>query len=97
MSIKSTEHGRKVTDTVAADRIVLTNPDGDQVTIDNGWYSPLSWFPMPIIGCGLNDEPPAWKCVAHFNHDRIPVLTSTDGVSGPAAAVARVLGLERAG
>jgi hypothetical protein len=95
VNIKSAEYGEKVTDTVEADRIVLTSPDRNQVTIDNGWYSPLSWFPTPIIGCGLNDEPPAWKCVAHFNHDRIPVLTPIDGVSGPAAAVARVLGLER--
>ncbi len=95
VNIKSAEQGKRVRDTVNADRIVLTATDGNQVTIDNGWYSPLSWFPMPIIGCGLNDEPPAWKCVAHFNHDRIPVLTPIDGVSGPAAAVARVLGLER--
>ncbi|AYG69402.1 hypothetical protein CCGE531_25660 (plasmid) [Rhizobium sp. CCGE531] len=94
VSIRSSEDARAGNNTVAEDRIVLTDPDGNHVAIDNDWYSPLSWFPMPIIGCGLNDQPPAWKCVVNFNHDRIPVPTSADGVRDPTAAVARALGLE---
>lgn len=94
VNVKLSEDGRAGDNTVAADRIVLAAPDGNHVAIDNGWYSPLSWFPMPIIGCALNDEPPAWKCFANFNHDRIPVRTSADGVRDPTTAVARALGLE---
>jgi len=96
VSIKSSEDGTAGNNTVASNRIVLTDPDGNHVAIDNGWYAPLSWFPMPIIGCGLNDQPSAWKCVANFNHARIPVPTSADGGRDPTAAVARALGLEGA-
>ncbi len=94
VNIKFGEDERAGDSTVAANRIVLAAPNGNQVAIDNGWYSPLSWFPMPIIGCGLNDQPPAWKCVAYFNHDRIPVPLSADGVRDPTTAIARALGLE---
>lgn len=96
VSIKLSEDETTRNNPMAANRIVLTAPDGNHVTIDNGWYSPLSWLPMPIIGCGLNDQPPAWKCVANFNHDRIPVLRSANGVGSPTAAVAQVLGLKGA-
>ncbi|WP_143540715.1 hypothetical protein [Rhizobium sp. L43] len=75
--------------------IIVTASDGSQATIENGSYPALSWFPMPMIGCALQDSPSAWVCDAAFARTRIPMLQPKDGVTGPAIAVANVLGLTR--
>lgn len=31
--------------------------------------TPLAWVPMPVAGCGLIDQPPAWKCKIGFLYE----------------------------
>jgi hypothetical protein len=77
-------------------QIAVTTPDGTHITIDNGWLSARSWFPMPTPGCGLNDGKSTWECSAFFGHDSVNILSPVDGVTGAAFAVAKALGPQRA-
>lgn len=35
-----------------------------------GSVSPMAWFPVPVIGCGLVDSSSTWRCVAEFRHEQ---------------------------
>lgn len=52
--------------------------------------SPVSWYPMPVIGCTLIDSTSTWKCGAQFWHTRDQ---KSDNERNKLAVVARALGL----
>ena len=81
-----------VTETVTT----ITTPDGHRYTLRGGVAAPLSWLPMPILGCGLNSGAPSWDCVQQFKRDSfVPLeLTGPRYHQGPSALM-QALGLAR--
>lgn len=66
---------------------IVQMPDGTHHTLKNGTARPVSWLPMPVIGCTLISRDASWKCFAEFwrNHRR---LQNSD-----ASILAKALGL----
>jgi hypothetical protein len=63
-------------------------------TLFAGHAHPLSWIPLPIMGCSLNSAAPSWDCVVQFWRDNIG-LGGTGGYGGAAIeVVATALGLK---
>lgn len=73
----------------------VTMPDGRQYRLLGGTAAPLSWFPMPIMGCALNSGAPSWDCVTQFKRDGFtPIVTGDTRYGRDVAVLARVLGLK---
>ncbi|MBI1301936.1 MAG: hypothetical protein GC137_09815 [Alphaproteobacteria bacterium] len=76
---------------VKKEKITITTEDGEEYVLRGGYAAPLTWFPMPIIGCFLNSSPAAWNCFHGFQRDiNLPLNKSPDGRH----YLARALGLE---
>lgn len=65
----------------------IAMPDGRRFELSGGTAAPLSWIPMPIIGCALNSGNPSWECGAVFSRNRFTPIVSDN------RTLARVLGL----
>lgn len=80
---------RRVTTTV-------TMPDGRAHVLRGGTASPLKWFPMPAMGCGLNSGAPSWDCDAGFMRDSFtPIVEGNTRYSRDMLVLAEALGLKR--
>lgn len=76
--------------------LTITMPDGQDYTLKTGRASPLSWFPLPVMGCGLNSSVPSWDCDAGFMRRKSEPIISGEGRYGRDAEVlARASGLDR--
>lgn len=74
----------------------VTTPDGRQFELLGGVAGPLSWIPMPVMGCFLDSGTPAWRCDAGFWRDSgTPILSGTTRYSRDDVALARALRLKR--
>lgn len=74
----------------------ITMPSGRQLRLLGGHAAPLSWIPMPIMGCGLNSGAPSWDCDAGFWRKGFTPLVSGDTrYSRDNVVLARALGLKR--
>ncbi|PXA86062.1 hypothetical protein DMC47_35870 [Nostoc sp. 3335mG] len=74
--------------------ITISRSGSTIATVETGWARPLSWLPLPMIGCGLNDGQAKWECFAAFSREGIS--RKTGDTSSPVAVVAHALGLKRA-
>lgn len=76
------------------DQIEIRPAQGSPVALMTGIAAPLSWFPMPVLGCFLNASPGRWVCKAGFDHGGLRAL-GVDAEVGQeqSTAVARALGL----
>ena len=73
---------------------MVTMPDGNTFDLRGGVASPLTWFPMPIMGCALNSAAPSWECGMVFWRDSFTPIISGDTRYGRETALfARALGL----
>ncbi|MGO8503904.1 hypothetical protein AB9F35_20695 [Rhizobium leguminosarum] len=73
----------------------ITMPDGRRFQLLGGTAAPLSWIPMPIIGCFLNSGAPSWDCSAGFSRNGFtPIISSNTPYKGDSTALARALGLK---
>jgi hypothetical protein len=69
-------------------------PDGTSQKLVGGYAAPLSWFPLPFIGCGLNSGAPSWDCTAEFSRNiGQPLLSAPENDRRTLTALARSLGL----
>ena len=69
--------------------VALSTGSAAPLRLLSGWSSPLRWYPMPIMGCGLNSGIPAWQCVFEFGREsRFKRDRNT-----PERVIARALGL----
>ena len=79
----------RVTTTVAM-------PDGKIFTLLGGVAAPLSWLPMPVMGCGLNSGAPSWDCGAQFwRNGFTPIVPGNTRYSRDSIVLAEALGLKR--
>ncbi len=79
---------RQVTTTV-------TMPDGQRFELHGGTASPLSWIPMPFIGCFLNSSMAIWDCEWGFwRSDSKPLVSGTTRFDRDSVVLARALGLK---
>jgi hypothetical protein len=74
----------------------VTMPDGQPYQLLGGVAAPLSWIPMPIIGCFLNSGAPSWDCDAGFQRDSgTPIVSGDTRSSRDSVVLARALGLQK--
>jgi hypothetical protein len=69
-------------------------PDARRFELLGGVAAPLSWWPMPMMGCGLNSGAPSWDCTAGFwRNGFTPVVPGLTRYNRDMTALARTLGL----
>ena len=74
----------------------ITMPGGQSFQLLGGVAAPLSWIPMPVIGCGLNSGAAKWECDAGFwRNGFTPIVAGDTRYSRDSFALARALGLKR--
>ncbi|MCV9965124.1 hypothetical protein OIU34_24915 [Pararhizobium sp. BT-229] len=79
---------KRITTTIAM-------PDGRRFELFGGVASPLSWIPMPIMGCALNSGPPSWDCTAGFwRNGFTPIVSGNTRYSRDSTVLAKALGLK---
>lgn len=49
-------------------------PDGPRFPLRAAASTPLTWLPMPILGCSLNSGMNQWECVARFGRESAPTV-----------------------
>lgn len=76
--------------------IYIKNSTGTMVDLRSGYGAPLSWIPMPILGCALNSGAPSWDCFHFFGRESMRGL-GAQGAYGAAniPIVAAAIGLKR--
>lgn len=73
----------------------IVMPDGGRFHLLGGTAAPLSWIPMPIIGCFLNSLT-GWDCTAGFKRNGfIPIVSGNTRYRRDLLSVAGALGLRR--
>lgn len=85
-----------VEDGLSVDRTTttITGPDGPSVRLLGGWVAPLTWFPMPWLGCGLNSAAPSWDCgVGFLRRETMPIVSGSGRFGRDRQTLARTLGL----
>lgn len=81
---------------VSLTRKTITRPDGRRFDLYGGTASPLSWLPMPVMGCALNDDSSTWPCGAGFYREGFtPIVAGNTRYSNDSLVLARALGLAR--
>lgn len=50
--------------------IRLRREDGQSITVRAGHARPLTWFPVPVLGCALNSMKAEWECVGRFSRGK---------------------------
>lgn len=51
--------------------ISISGPDNKQTLVQVGTAQPLTWLPMPMMGCVLVSSNPSWNCDIGFNKSDI--------------------------
>jgi hypothetical protein len=70
-------------------------PDGQRFQLLGGVAAPLSWIPLPIIGCGVNFSGARWDCAARFwRQDLTPLVSGNTRYRRDTMVLARALGLK---
>ncbi|MDB5572214.1 MAG: hypothetical protein JWN93_3397, partial [Hyphomicrobiales bacterium] len=78
----------RVTTTVAT-------PDGRRFELLGGVAAPLSWIPMPVMGCALNSGAPSWDCTAGFwRNGFTPIVSGATRYGRDTVVLADALGLK---
>lgn len=76
--------------------ITITEPDGRASTLVSGYAAPLSRWPMPVMGCGLNSGRPAWECDIGFWREKLRGVGGEGAYGGAdVEVIAAALGLTR--
>lgn len=74
----------------------VTMPDGKIFTLFGGVAGPLSWLPMPIVGCGFDTGGPDWNCGAGFwRNGFTPIVSGNTRYRRDEVVLADALGLKR--
>lgn len=73
----------------------IAMPDGRRFELFGGVASPLSWIPMPVMGCALNSGAPSWDCNAGFWRSGFtPIVSGNTRYSRDSTVLAKALGLK---
>ncbi|MDX8500907.1 hypothetical protein RFM99_21160 [Mesorhizobium sp. VK4C] len=68
---------------------------GKRFQLVGGYGSPLSWVPMPVIGCGIDFQASRWSCFGEFLRERPKAIGSEVRRGQDYSALAGPLGLKR--
>lgn len=75
-------------------RIEIVREGAEPVRLTTGSAAPLSWWPLPAIGCWLNSGGSKWQCEAGFSRERLRGLGGEGAYGGAAIeAIAMALNL----
>jgi hypothetical protein len=72
--------------------ITVADAAGQTTNFLAGDAAPLRWFPMPVMGCGLNSAAAAWECSGGFARQKRRTL-GADGEFSLVPVIAKGLGL----
>lgn len=73
----------------------ITMPDGHQFELFGGVAAPLSWIPMPIMGCVLDSGAPSWNCGVGFRRKGFtPIVSGNTRYNRDTIVLAKALGLK---
>jgi hypothetical protein len=73
----------------------ITMPDGRRFELFGGVAAPLSWIPMPVMGCGLNSGAPSWDCSAGFmRNGYTPIVSGNTRYGRDSMVLAKALALK---
>lgn len=73
----------------------ITMPDGQIFQLLGGMASPLTWIPMPIMGCGLDSLWASWDCSVRFQRNRfVPIVSGSGRFGRDSVVLAKALGLK---
>ncbi len=48
------------------DTIIVRAASGEAIELKSGYASTMSWWPQPVLGCSLIDNPSSWRCTLQF-------------------------------
>lgn len=74
-------------------RLSFLTTSGEKFEVTAGRVASLSWFPSPIIGCSLVDQPSSWTCFFRWGHGDLRELGTEAAGQSEVDVVATVLGL----
>ncbi|MFT3730453.1 MAG: hypothetical protein QM780_03365 [Hyphomicrobium sp.] len=66
----------------------------ESITLLSGRASPLTWFPIPVMGCALIDSSSSWDCVVQFWRSSVEIPHPDGTASTSVSTVATALGLK---
>lgn len=68
---------------------------GKRFQLVGGYGAPLSWVPMPVIGCGIDFQASRWSCFGEFLRERSKAIGSEVRQGQGYSGLAGPLGLKR--
>ncbi|TPN74535.1 hypothetical protein FJ987_13840 [Mesorhizobium sp. CU2] len=75
--------------------MTVSMPDGSRYQVLGGVAAPLTWMPMPIMGCALNFGYQRWDCkVGFWRNESTPVISGHTRYYRDLRALAQALGLK---
>jgi hypothetical protein len=93
--VRKEQAGRKWLLPLTQVTTIVTMADGQRFELHGGTASPLSWLPMPVIGCALNSSRPSWDCNWGFWRSGFtPIVSGTTRFGRDSVVLARALGLK---
>jgi len=77
--------------------ITVVSADGRRQTLrGQNEVPPLPWIPLPVLGCGLNDQAGLWQCGFRFARTvRTPIDKQDNDLEASNVLAANALGLKR--
>lgn len=75
----------------------ITLPDNQKFELLGGHAAPLSWFPMPMMGCALDSGAAKWRCGAGFKRNGFTPINRDQRVLASALGLKPVLIADRKG
>jgi len=96
VQVGSQQH-KIVDDGLPVTRVIMTvtTPNGQHFQLLGGVAAPLSWLPMPVMGCALNSGAPSWDCsVGFWRNGFTPIVSGNTRYSRDTLVLANALGLK---
>lgn len=77
------------------DIIIVRAASGEAIELKSGYASIMSWWPQPVLGCFLIDNPSSWSCTFQFWKGKVQGL-GAEGDEGEASIhiIAKALNLK---
>jgi len=74
-------------------RLSFLTTTGEKFEVSAGRVASLSWFPSPIMGCSLVDQPSSWTCFFRWGYGDLRELGTKAAGQSEVDVIASVLGL----
>lgn len=93
--IRPGQIGKASTGLIQTERqdIAIVSASGPAISIHAGTAQPLSWLPLPILGCALVDSTSSWDCIEEFGRESLYHPGKTRTPNAAVDVVTNALGL----